>query len=141
MTRIAFLSAILVLVPLNARSQPAETHDSLAAGQNFERFIQIIPLPEPGFKNPSNVQFGQKALDPSAKTPNIVLIAPPARPSTCSVPLLRVTPSPHETFPIKRVPAPAIDQAMVIKPRAPSCDETSWGLRPGIVPPQIPSHH
>ena len=155
MTRIRLLTVIFVLFSFTASSRLADAQDRpFPAGPNFERFAksgplpaldltnpfkrfaQSDPLPALDLTNPFKVKPGSTFFDPATKVPNTLLMPLSARPNPCSVPLLRMAPSPRESFTVTRVPAPPTDPAMVVKPLAPSCDETGWVPVAGIAPPQ-----
>jgi hypothetical protein len=144
MTRIPHITVIFVLFSFTAISPLADAQDRpFPAGPNFERFAQSGPPPALDLTNPFKVQPGHIIVDPAAKIPNTfakipntLLMPLSARPNPCSVPLLRMAPSPRESFTMTRVPAPPTDPAMVVKPLAPSCDETGWVPVAGIAPPQ-----
>lgn len=100
MGRTSLLAVILVLTAFTANSQVASAQSSHSSAKpNFEVFIQ--------------------------STHSVPL---PALPNACSVPLLQVKPPRGESFTIKQVPAERTDQAMVVRPPAPSCDETRVAL-------------
>jgi hypothetical protein len=100
MGRTSVLTVILVLTAFAANSQVASGQSGHPSTKpNFGVFLQSTPS-EPL----------------------------PALPNTCSVPPLRVKPPLGESFTIKQVPAERTDQAMVVRPPAPSCDETRVAL-------------
>ena len=71
---------------------------------------------------------GQQPVPPSqsvnAFRPNLIQPQSPQQGHVCVIPLLRVEVGPTTKYEIRQVTPPAIDQAMVMKPAVPSCEET-----------------
>jgi hypothetical protein len=89
--------------------------------------------------NPFNVQAGQTANAVTPKIPNAAPQRIPPQQNLCSVPLLRIQLNPSINFAIRQAPAPPTDSAMVVKPRAPSCDEKPSVQKPGFTIPLTPN--
>lgn len=77
---------------------------------------------------------GQQPVPPSQSV-NVLRpkqIAPQSRQqgSVCSIPLLRAEIDPTKKYTVHQITPPAVDQSMVMKPAAPSCEETRPNRKP-----------
>ncbi|MGO8791523.1 MAG: hypothetical protein ACLQVL_29605 [Terriglobia bacterium] len=131
-------SAPLPQIHFPAERQTAVHASILPSAPNFARFGQTAPAPRLNTSNPFDVQTGQRADALNPKTPRTPPLRNPAQQDLCSVPLLRVQPSPSTYFTIGQAPAPPVDRAMVVEPSAPSCDETTSAQKPGMTLPLPP---
>jgi hypothetical protein len=77
-----------------------------------------------------------QSTPPSQSVNRLVPRTPNVRPQTgpqgrvCSIPLLRKEIDSTTTYAIAQVTPPVIDEAMLIKPAAPSCEESGFNRRP-----------
>jgi hypothetical protein len=77
-----------------------------------------------------------QSVPPSQSVNGLVPSMPNVRPQTgpesrvCSIPLLQKEVDRSKTYAIQQITPPVIDEAMVIKPAAPACDEPGVNRKP-----------